>query len=246
MSTVITWTDDAGAVVSMVFDVDNQETHEFSTQITEHPVEQGADVADHVRDELESFRLEGYVSDSPTVSNGDISQSAALKTIELQIPEMPTLISLSGAISAGVSAVGSAIFGAPKPPKAQIVTFDNTRSRKKQTLELLNKTRTQHKLIRILTKMKDYENMLIQQITATRAPQDGTGANFVVAFREVEFVSSEIVAAPKPSEPIGSTRKTAGSKNAKDSKKPELVSGLERIKDTVTHYFSNDPRSTFF
>lgn len=218
MSTVITWQDDSGAVVSMIFDIDNQETHEFQTEVTEYPVEDGADVADNAREALDTFTLAAWVGEKPLPFNPNVFDRVQLKAIELQIPEMPQVISVSAGISAGVGAIGSALFGAPQPPRAQMFTLEQARSRKKVALELLNKARTEHRLVRVLTSMRDYEDMLITQVSVTRAPGDGDGAEFTVSFKQVRFVESEIVAAPQPSEAIGSVKKSSGSKNAADDK----------------------------
>lgn len=211
---ILTSLDKSGAVASIAFDIDMQETHELQTQITEHPVEEGADVADHVRDDLETFRVEGYVSDSPILENPGAVDKMSLKSIELQLPEMPSQLSLSAAVNAGINAVGTALFGGAGAPKAVLVTLDDLKSRKREFYRLINKWRTEHRLIRVITAVREYENMLITQISMTRDPGSGDGASFVVALRQVQFVSSETVDAPQPSEPLGATKKAAGSKNA--------------------------------
>lgn len=214
MSTVLTWEDDSGALVSMVFDVDNQETHDLQTEVTEYPVEDGADVADNARDQLESFTLEAYIGEKVLPFNVDVFERVQLKTIELQIPERPLVASASALVGAAIGA----LTGGPPPVRAQMYTLDLARSRKKVALELVNEARKKRRLLRILTSMKDYENMLITGINVTRSPSDGDGATFTMVFKEVHFVESEITSAPKPSEPIGATKKSSGSKNAADDK----------------------------
>ena len=218
MSTVLLWNDDSGAAISMLFDVDNQETHEFQTEVTEYPVEEGADVADNARDALDQFTLNAWVGESPLPFNPDVFDRVTLKAIELQIPQPPGLISASAAVGAAIGAIGNAITGGSGPPRAQMFTLDQARSRKKVALELLNKARTEKRLLRVLTSMRDYEDMLITQISVTRSVSDGDGAEFTVTLKQVRFVESETVAAPKPAEPIGSTKKSSGSKNAADDK----------------------------
>lgn len=218
MSTVLTWEDASGALVSMVFDVDNQETHDLQTEVTEYPVEDGSDVADNARDQLEMFTLEAYVGERVLPFNVEVFEKVQLKTIELQIPERPLVASASALVGAAVGAIGSALFGGPPPVRAQLYTLDLARSRKKAALELINGARKKRRLLRILTSMRDYENMLITGINVTRSPSDGDGATFTMTFKQVNFVESEVTSAPKPSEPIGSTKKSGGSKNAADDK----------------------------
>lgn len=235
------WEDDSGAAVTMAFDIDRQESHEFVTTVTEHPVEVGADVADHVRDELDRFTLEGYVTDAPT--NTDNARDEAferlqnvgtIKGIELQIPEKPFLLGVSSAIGAGLSALGGLITGAIQgPPKANILTFDDFKSRVKVVFGLLDDARRNHRLVRVVSKVTEYDNMLLEQLTVTRAPDDGTGATFLLAFREIRTVESDITVAPAPAEALGASQKAAGSKSAEDDK--ELVDGKKKKSESFLH-----------
>lgn len=54
---------------SIVFDATVSETHSFSTQVSENPVEKGADVTDHVRAKPAVVKLECYATDNPLSSN---------------------------------------------------------------------------------------------------------------------------------------------------------------------------------
>lgn len=47
------------------FDVITGEEHNISAQISEHPVEEGANVTDHVRPDLQKVQLKAVVTDSP-------------------------------------------------------------------------------------------------------------------------------------------------------------------------------------
>lgn len=58
-------------VAGYELDVAVSEDHSFESEVTEHPVEIGADIADHVRARPISVTLEGIVSDTPI---GDLAQ----------------------------------------------------------------------------------------------------------------------------------------------------------------------------
>lgn len=51
----------------MEFDAVIRETHQGDAQITDHPVEEGSDISDHVRRQPESLQLSAIVSDFPIV-----------------------------------------------------------------------------------------------------------------------------------------------------------------------------------
>lgn len=234
MPVTLTWQDDAGAAVSAVFDCDMQETHEGTNIVTEHPVEEGADIADNVRPQLRRFSVEGYVSDTPLLSNPDVVNQMTFKSIELQIPEQPFKFGVSNAINAGIGALGDALFGATPPPRVTMATFDSFKSRKRAARDLLEDARVKARLIRVLTDLAEYSNMVIEQVTITRSPDDGTGATFNVALKEIEKVSSDITVAPEPAELTGAIPIAAGSKHVKDDeaklagmKKSLLAQGLD-------------------
>ncbi len=213
MSTVLNWEDDAGATVALIFDCDMQESHSTSNIVTEHPVEEGADIADHVRPQLKRYTVEGYVTDSPTISQPDVVNRASFEQIELQLPTKGLQPNLGSLVSAGLDAIGGG-----SAPKVTMLRFDSFESRKRAALELLEDAADNARLIRVITPMREYENMVIEGLDTTRSPDDGTGATFTVSLKEIKQVSSDIVVAPEPSELLGAIKKAAGSKHASDDK----------------------------
>jgi Dit-like tail protein len=235
----IVWFDDSGAVVSAMFDVDEQETHDLQNVITEHPVETGADISDNVRPQLEKFTVEGYVTDTPFFSDPGVVDGSSFVTLELQIPDYPLQISEAGLIGAGIDAVGSALFGKPPKPKATFMKLDRSTdslSRKKLIYDALNDARKNARLCRVITTLHEYTDMVIEQITVTRAPADGNGAVFSVSLKQVQFVTSDLVDAPEPAEISGQVKNATGSKNTADDeakvdakKKSLLAKGFDAL-----------------
>jgi ABC-type branched-subunit amino acid transport system ATPase component len=234
----------------MRFDIRRNENHNLVTTVTEHPVETGADIADHVRDELDRFNIEGYVTDTPTNQNrfqDDVFERrqnvGTIKNVEIQIPDQPFLLGVSSAIGAGLNALGSLITGALNPPKARILTFDDFKSRVKIVARLLDDLRRSHKLVRIITGVYEYDNMLLEQLDVSQSVDDGRGATFSCSFKEIRTVESEITAAPSPAEALGQSQKAAGSKSAEadketaDSKKKSF---LAKAVDESGKYLEED------
>lgn len=50
---------------ALVLDASVQETHVANVEVTKHPVEQGAAISDHAREEPETVTIEGLVSNTP-------------------------------------------------------------------------------------------------------------------------------------------------------------------------------------
>lgn len=72
MAVAISFTDDAGGLSTVLLDAVPQETHSGSAQVTQHPVERGAAITDHVRADPETLTISAVVSDHP-LRNTDLS-----------------------------------------------------------------------------------------------------------------------------------------------------------------------------
>ena len=242
MSIAITWQDDSNAVVSCQFDVDEQETHDLQNVITEHPVETGSDISDNVRPQLRRFTVEGFVTDSPLIANPGVQQNSSYVSVELQIPPYPQKYSETALIRTGIGALTNAIFGAPGNPKATLLKLNQStvlKSRKKAIFDALDDARVNARICNISTALFFYSNMLIEQITVTRAPDSGNGATFAVTLKEVTFVSSDVVDAPQPSEVSGAVAESSGSKNgipADPKKAANTDSALKKMVDGGISY----------
>jgi hypothetical protein len=66
MGTILAYTDAASGEFRIIdFDVITGEDHQISSTISEHPVEEGANISDHVRPNLTKVTLKGIASDTP-------------------------------------------------------------------------------------------------------------------------------------------------------------------------------------
>ena len=57
--------DSGGSAILVKLDASLNESHKYKNTVTSYPVEQGLDISDHVRQEPETFSLEGIVTNSP-------------------------------------------------------------------------------------------------------------------------------------------------------------------------------------
>lgn len=57
--------DDGGVLVPFVIEVTEEERHRMSAQVTEHPVERGASITDHMRPERDVLTLQVVISATP-------------------------------------------------------------------------------------------------------------------------------------------------------------------------------------
>lgn len=67
MSVLLSWTDAAGVEASLEIDGTPSRGYESAAEITEHPVETGTAVADHIRPLNPTITLEGIISNAPVL-----------------------------------------------------------------------------------------------------------------------------------------------------------------------------------
>jgi len=65
MGTFLQWNDDSGETVGLDLDVATLITYERAAEVTEHPVENGSPISDHVKTTNGTFSIEGIISNSP-------------------------------------------------------------------------------------------------------------------------------------------------------------------------------------
>lgn len=172
------------------FDCVVSETHENKSTLTEHPVEVGSDVSDNVRHDPEVISLEGTITNTPI----DGPNSALALTVP-QGPANPTLLSVTGLLSAGLSALGGLLFGSPThTATVQVYStpFDNITATH-NALTYLERTGI---LCDVHTSTKVYDSMIC---TGVNMPREMLGsADFKVEFRRINIVATATVAAPVP------------------------------------------------
>lgn len=69
MATTITW-EAGGRAVAVTLDAATTQGFEVTAEPTEHAVERGADVSDHVKPGPRTFTLEGVITNAPLVDDG--------------------------------------------------------------------------------------------------------------------------------------------------------------------------------
>ena len=149
----------------------------------------------------------------------------------LDVPSSPLRPQLSALASAGFSALAGALgFGSspqvnarkqdPRQPDtftAQLWSWPNWSSRVAETFNLLEKAFDTAVQMRVVTDFKTYTNMVFADngLQMPRTAEDGNGAPFTLDLKQIRVVNSLTVTAPKPAEPSGQLKKSAGSKATK-------------------------------
>lgn len=206
------------------FDATVRELHTSAVTVTEHPVEKGANISDHVRPELAHLTCEAMVTNHPLrqpASNmqGVTGRVQALdlqwqtqeensRKIRLEIPkriELPVGVPVVGALLASSGAldttetreVETLVFSpAPDGAAAQVLQFDGEFDRVRDVYEELRGLQDSATLLTVNTSIREYENLILQNLTAPRTVQDGASITFTFDLKEIKFATTQTVKAP--------------------------------------------------
>lgn len=155
----------------------------------------------------------------------------------LDVPASPLRANAAALVSAGFNALAGALgFGGPPQVNARVLeprkadspqvnawSWPNFSSRVAETFNLLEKAYDNAVLIRVVTDYKTYTGMVFSDngLQVPRKTEDGNGAPFTLDLKQIKIVNSQTVTAPKPAEPSGQLKKSAGSKALKDTAPPD-------------------------
>lgn len=165
----------------LVVDATVSEVPTYELEPTDHPIEDGADITDHLKIKPVSLKIDGVISETP------LTLSAALSSLTT------TAGSAGGgliggfkgglgqtAAAAGASKIGAKIFGNSSSP----VTLA-----RQQMRDLILKK----KVFRIVTKYEAFDNMVLTSLSFTRDNTTGGSIKFSATARQITIVSSEVV-----------------------------------------------------
>jgi hypothetical protein len=248
-SAYITWGDPLTAPQSSLgqlhFDAVLTEDHERTTEVTEHPVEQGTAIVDHVRPLAHRVRLTVFVSNTPVYSKEgiqtfDIVDVSAARDLNKDLTPDQFAGGLSGLLDRGLQAVGLQD-KFPTQLSVNVLEFDQDFDFVKDAFDIMTELRDTATLLQVATPRQLYVNMILKTINMHRDPGTGTSANFELEFQQIRVVDSNIVDAPLPSVPRATPGTDTGKKDTKKAdgaKKSVLLEQAEKSGINVDRLFA--------
>lgn len=224
MATLLIWQDDAGQTVSVRFDAVPSILHEAVSIVSDHPVEDGVDISDHVRPGLRRLSLTGIVSNTPGLRtpSGEVpgrvvptppADLMRFESVELDIPAPP--FKLGNPLGQAIDAASSFVVG-ELGNTATLLRAQGPFDRKGEVWRALDEdARANARLVRVVTELRDYDSMVVERVAAPREATSTTAWEFPVELREIRVVDSLEVDAPQPAEVLGYKKKARGSQSTK-------------------------------
>ena len=212
-------------------------------EITEFPVEVGANISDHYRVKLNEVRLEVFVSQEPLdyiLDGGDPihpegqgfwgAQSIVTKPYPSQSVGAGVAKAILNPVGSVTSLVGAQFDSFQRPvvftPVLQwAAPFDSLQN----LLEKLDAIRSAAGLVDIYTKSAVYQSFALAQIITHRDKETGSGTRVSLEFKSIVTVSTQQVAwEPTPVKPKD---KKPVNKGAQQPTEPKQQSALSAIVD---------------
>lgn len=200
------WTTPAGQPGTLRFDLVKSISPEFTSTVTKHPVEKGADVTDHVHQELDRVSLSVYVTNTPIIRKEQAGgrKDAELRAVPLDVPSYtPPLAPTPGALFGAAKRAVIGLFGTQPEYVATVLAFDQEFNAPAETETALRALKETVQLVTVTTEDADYENLVLTSVSKTVGAEEGDGAAFELVFEQIRIVSTKIVDAPKPLEKRG-------------------------------------------
>lgn len=160
------------------FDASITENFNKTAQVTDHPVEDGADVTDHIRRLPEEIEIRGWVSNDPI-----------LFLASLRIGPAP-------------------------------------RNRAEDAYEELRRIMDEGQLVRVVTQLRNFENMALTSISVSRDKDTGRILDATIGLREIVIATTEVVEPPEPRE---GNRKPKANQGKQVTKEPEASLAAQLI-----------------
>lgn len=190
MSAYLQWTDARGDLVGLDIDVATVVTYERTAEVTEHPVENGSPVADHIRTVNGSFTLEGIISDTP-----------------VRIPRTHTR-----GLSRAPSTVDLSVSG--KAVQVQLQRWSGALDRRRACHAVLAELQEKRYVATLTTRLETIENLAVTRVQVTDDEEAGNALKFSLSFTQLRIAGT--ARAPVPALPRNQVRAQRGTQPADD------------------------------
>lgn len=221
----------------LYFDAVTNEATKHAAKVTEHPVEDGANVSDHIRDELDTVTLEVFVTNQPIKDVNNLygldlnyielievdGKEGKLAGKQLDIPKYRPIPITPGA---AIQAIGNAVrdllgdatvaqlYGQTEAKKltaaAPVQNWPTKFNAITDTVAQLVDWKMRGVVGKVITPWKTFPSVVFTEIGTVRNAPTGDAAIVSLSFKEIRLVESKLVTAPVPTEPRGNTEKAKG------------------------------------
>lgn len=193
----LVFTNDAGEAEVVTFDATLRETLSAGATVTEHAVETGADVADHVRPSVRKAVFEVFVSDSPAEEPSTLMYGARGRVASVELQAGAQRVMKRGATGAKAAEyVNEAV-----KVSASVLQFDAPFARRERVYEKLEQIRSERRVCIAICELAELDDVVITNLSAPLDDKSGDGIAFSLEVTQIRFATSQTVEVPDPESP---------------------------------------------
>jgi len=211
----------AGSTKRIYADAWMSEDIDATATATQHAVESGSKISDHIQPDPVPIKCTLFFSEEPIRADLDPTVKGHQQTIPISYPAYPNntpLLSPGGVtnlVGSGVSALASAVgLGSGGLPSSYTaLKFDAPPGRLRTAYQTLMQLRQDRTLVAIGTTVARFEDCALTGVHIARKAEDGTGGAIDLTLEQITFVTTEEAkAVPLPLEPRGQIKTDAKGK----------------------------------
>jgi hypothetical protein len=170
-----------------------RENHAGSASATEHPVERGVDLTDHVHNDRDRLSAEVHISNTPIVSPEDDGAFGAVSPVSVETQRRRLVRGAKSDEDAEYELETGTI-------NANVLQFPTDFDRVRSVYEKFLRVKKEALTLTITTPLRVYENMLLIDVSAPRDATTGDAITLTLEFVQISFADSETVDEPVPLE----------------------------------------------
>lgn len=221
-------------VGSIVFDLLMGEEHSMEAEVSQHPVENGATVSDHIRNLPRKGSLTGFVTNHPLNKTYTLPQSFMEKLAPAGLFQN---------YAAGIAG-NYGIRKPTGPTQADFAALQRPTNRAANTWELFKTLMAAKQPVVISTGLEKYRDVVVTKVATRRSSSTGDALEFDVEFQEIQFVTLAEVAITTTSKPLNlstdaNKQGTPTAKKGKVGGKTIPLSGSPAAKSTAKYGSGN-------
>lgn len=208
------------------FDATLNENVTFDSDVTDKSVEGAEGINDHVRPQPELLSVSVIVSDDPVVIPTDNvgGQTGLNANLEIDV-QQPPKVTRALSIRGGKVENGEVSNAGQSTVLMAGVQWTGRFFRVQSVIELLNTLRKRAQLLRVTTRLREYDSMILKSIEVPLDAATSSAPHIGLTFKKMRIVSTQTVDAhprPRPSRPRGekqdnSTAQATKTPNAAES-----------------------------
>lgn len=228
----VTYATGNGVIGGIWIDCTVKERHRLMSEISDHPVEDGPDVSDHVRPMPRSVTLDCVISNTPLAVPQSHADGARMIDRKIRLPPQPAKLPLGlGEASIRVGPLGQ--LAIKETREATVKTFDPPFDRVQAVWQELDAMHAEGRVVSVHTTLGDYHDMAIEDVDVPRDVTTFASLRFTITLRQIRRVeSARLAAAAVPSMPRAAAGVSRGKQSAKevdsDAPEPARASALHR------------------